>query len=53
MNEHILLSTEGSDRGTAYNISGKIIRRGHRLFVGWLDAARGLHHLAIENLVRS
>ena len=39
MNEHILLSTEGSDRGTAYNISGKIIRRGHRLFVGWLDAA--------------
>ena len=39
MDEHILLSKEGSDRGTAYNISGKIVRRGHQLFVGWLDAA--------------
>ena len=39
LDNHILLSTEGSDRGTAYNISGKIVRRGHRLFVGWLDAA--------------
>ncbi len=34
----ILLSTEGSDRGTAYAMSNKIVRLENKLFVGWLDA---------------
>lgn len=34
----IHLSSQGSDRATAYNISNKIIRRDNNLFVGWLDA---------------
>ncbi len=34
---HINLSTEGSDRATAYNISRKLVRRGDELIVGWLD----------------
>lgn len=34
----IQLSTQGSDRATAYNISNKIVRRDDHLFVGWLDA---------------
>ena len=38
MPNHIQLSTEGSDRATAYNISNKIARRGDDLIVGWLDA---------------
>lgn len=38
-NVHICrLSTAGSDRATGYNMSSKLIRRGGRLFVGWLDA---------------
>lgn len=34
----ILLSTDGSDRGTAYDMSNKIIRQKDKLFVGWLNA---------------
>ncbi|MDR1283360.1 MAG: BNR repeat-containing protein [Opitutaceae bacterium] len=34
----LLLSREGSDRATAYNISNRIVRCGARLFTGWLDA---------------
>ena len=37
----ILLSTQGSDRGTAYAISNKIIRTSERLYVCWLDAPPG------------
>ena len=37
----ILLSTSGSDRGTAYAISNKIVRTQDRLYVGWLDAPPG------------
>ena len=33
-----LLSTGGSDRATAYNMSNKLIRRDGELYVGWLDA---------------
>lgn len=33
-----LISTRGSDRGTGYNMSGKLIRRDGKLFIGWLDA---------------
>jgi hypothetical protein len=33
----IRLSTEGSDRATAYNMSNKLARRGDDLIVGWLD----------------
>jgi len=33
-----LLSANGSDRATAYNMSGKIVRRGDDLYVTWLDA---------------
>lgn len=33
-----LISSEGSDRGTGYNMSGKLIRRDGDLFIGWLDA---------------
>ena len=40
MPKHIILSTEGSDRATAYNISSKLIRRGDELIVGWLDSPR-------------
>ena len=35
------LSSEGSDRATAYNISNKLIRRGAALIVGWLDGPAG------------
>ena len=38
--EPILLSSSGSDRGTGYNMSSKLIERGDDLFVGWLDAPR-------------
>lgn len=34
----VQLSTEGSDRATAYNMSRKILRRGDDLVVGWLEA---------------
>jgi hypothetical protein len=37
---HHRLSREGSDRGTAYNMSRRIIRRDDALIVGWLDAPR-------------
>ena len=33
-----LISTEGSDRGTGYNMSSKLIRRDGDLLIGWLDA---------------
>jgi len=33
-----LLSTTGSDRATAYNVSSKLVRQGNLLYVGWLDA---------------
>ena len=33
-----LISEEGSDRGTGYNMSGKLIRRDGDLLIGWLDA---------------
>ena len=35
---HQHLSSEGSDRATAYSMSSKIVRRGDQLFTGWLDA---------------
>ena len=38
MNTRHLISTQGSDRGTGYNMSGKLIRRDGKLFIGWLDA---------------
>jgi hypothetical protein len=33
-----VLSTNGSDRATGYNISSKLIRQGDTLYAGWLDA---------------
>lgn len=33
-----LISTEGSDRGTGYNVSNRMIRRDDTLLIGWLDA---------------
>ena len=36
--KNIALANAGSDRATAYNISNKLVRRGERLYVGWLDA---------------
>ena len=33
-----LLSSNGSDRATGYGLSSKLVRRGERLFAGWLDA---------------
>ncbi|MBT5828882.1 MAG: hypothetical protein HOH77_01710, partial [Candidatus Latescibacteria bacterium] len=33
-----LISTEGSDRGTGYNVSNRMIRRDGKLLIGWLDA---------------
>ena len=41
MKTHLRLSTAGSDRATGYNMSSKLVRRGNRLFVGWLDAPPG------------
>ena len=38
MNAQHLISAQGSDRGTGYNMSGKLIRRDGKLFIGWLDA---------------
>lgn len=40
MSRPILLSAEGSDRGTGYDLSNKLIRRGDRLILGWLNAPR-------------
>lgn len=34
----MLLSAEGSDRGTGYDLSNKLIRRGSNLCLGWLNA---------------
>ena len=34
----MLLSAEGSDRGTGYDLSNKLIRRGPDLCLGWLNA---------------
>lgn len=34
----LLLSDQGSDRGTGYDLSNKLVRRGRVLVVGWLDA---------------
>jgi len=39
MNPRILLSSAGSDRASAYAVSNKIVRRGNRLYVGWLDSS--------------
>ena len=36
-----LISREGSDRGTGYNMSRKLIRRRDELYIGWLDAPPG------------
>ena len=36
----MLLSAEGSDRGTGYDLSNKLIRRGADLCLGWLNAPR-------------
>jgi hypothetical protein len=33
-----LISAEGSDRGTGYNLSNRMIRRDGQLLIGWLDA---------------
>lgn len=33
-----LISTEGSDRGTGYNVSNRMLRRDGKLLIGWLDA---------------
>lgn len=33
-----LISTEGSDRGTGYSLSNRMIRRDDKLLIGWLDA---------------
>ena len=33
-----LLSSNGSDRATGYGLSSKLVRRGDRLFAGWLEA---------------
>ena len=42
MEQATLLTTMGSDRATAYNTSAKMVRRGDRLFVTWLDAPRNI-----------
>jgi hypothetical protein len=34
-----VISTEGSDRATGYNMSAKLARRGDALYIGWLDSA--------------
>ena len=46
----IILSQAGSDRGTAYVTSSKIVRHGDRLYVGWLDAPPALGNLASVRL---
>lgn len=33
-----LISNVGSDRGTGYNVSNRMIRRDGKLLIGWLDA---------------
>ena len=38
MSPPVLLSAEGSDRGTGYDLSHKLIRRGSDLCLGWLNA---------------
>jgi len=37
---HHLISSAGSDRATAYEMSNKIVRADGRLYLGWLEAAR-------------
>jgi len=46
----IILSKAGSDRGTAYVTSNKIIRHDGRLYIGWLDAPLKFGNLAAVRL---
>ena len=41
-----LISANGSDRATGYNMSCKIIRSDEHLFLGWLDAPEYKGHYA-------
>ncbi len=38
MDNHHQVSEEGSDRGTAYTVSGRIVRREDVLLIAWMDA---------------